>query len=61
MQKEQIEALRKILHRDREEKLREMSLEMRAIYEKTLALRKRIGKGEFDVVKTIRKLCGDDD
>lgn len=62
-QKEEIEALRKLLSRDKEETLRSMSPEMRELYERTIALRKRIGKGEgrFDAVKAIRKLRGYDD
>lgn len=62
-QQEQIERLRKLLNVPTEEILRELSPDMRALYERTVALRKRIGKGngEFDVVKTIRKLRGYDD
>jgi len=62
-QKEQVERLRKLLDVPTEEILRELSPDMRALYEKTVALQKKIGKGngEFDVVKTIRKLRGYDD
>jgi len=57
-QKEQISALQKLLYRDKEATLRSMSPERRALYEKTLALRTRIGKGKFDVINAIRELRG---
>ena len=60
-QKQEIEALKKSLHRPLEEKLKQMPPEMYELYERTIALQKRIGKGKFDVVKAIRELRGYDD
>jgi hypothetical protein len=59
-QKEQIELLKRLLSRDKEEIWKQMPPEKRALYERTIALQKKIGKGEFDVVKAIRKLRGYD-
>ncbi len=62
-QKEQIEALRAILHSDtREERIARMSPENRVIYEEIIGLRNQIGRIEgFDIIKELRQMRGYDD
>ena len=61
-QKEQIEALKKLLkENDLETTLRQMSPAARELFERTIAIQKKNNPVPFDVVKELRRMRGYED